>query len=171
MIHAFVQRLRCGDHLIVRAGPLATEHGKPYRKSCLGEIDGDSVTLMAFCEPWWVQFLRRWFPRLVGSLVPYVRASTRALIADGFKKVHLDRLGNHPRSLVITQGDEGDKAMNLKLTMTITGDDGSPFAETAQTYHNMGMPDVYATEKGIVDTLMGLGLAKLQSQTAPAKTQ
>lgn len=105
MIHAFVQRLGCGEHLIVRAGPLATEHKRPYKKSCLGEIDGDAVTLMAFCEPWWIQFLRRFFPRLIGTLAPYVRASIRALMADGFKNIHLDRLGANPRHLVFTQGE------------------------------------------------------------------
>lgn len=110
MIHAFVQRLDPEkQYLLVRAGPLAKEYGDRYRKSCLGEIDGESVTLMAFCEPWWIQFLRRWFPRLVGSLTPYVKASIRALYADGFKKVHLDRLTANPRRLVFTQGDEEGK--------------------------------------------------------------
>lgn len=109
MIRAFVDRRDCGKHIIVRAGPKASEWGRPYKKSCLGEIDGDSVTLMAFCEPWLIQLLRRWFPRIVGSLAPYVRASARALIADGFKKVHLDRLGDFPRHLVFTKGEKEGK--------------------------------------------------------------
>lgn len=97
MQHAFVERLKCGDHLIVRAGPLAKAYGDPYERACVGEIDGEAVTLMGFESP-------------LGTLPMAVfRAAVRALKSDGFKQVHLDRLTANPRRLVFIQGDEEGK--------------------------------------------------------------
>lgn len=94
---AFVERLHCGHHLIVRAGPSANAYGDPYERACIGEIDGEAVTLMGFESP-------------LGTLPMAVfRAAVRALEADGFKKVALDREGHNPRRLVVTQGDEEGK--------------------------------------------------------------
>lgn len=103
-MHAFVQRLRCGDHLIVRAGPDTKQYGDEYERSCLGEIDGQTVTLMAFSDP-------------NGIPPTFFKAFCTALFDDGFRSVQLDRLTANPRRLVFTNGENGEIKMAVKKEM------------------------------------------------------
>lgn len=95
-MRAFTEHL-CDHVLIVRAGPLAERFGDPFVSSCMGSKDGKIVTLKAYAE----------------SPTPEMtKAAARAILADGFEEVHLDRAGQNPRRLVFTKGENGEIRMS-----------------------------------------------------------
>src|SRR4051812_26753842 len=106
-MHAFVERLRCGDHLIVRSGPDARKYGDPYEWGCLGEIDGEAVTLKAFADP-------------DGIPPKAFQAFCTAILADGFTEVQLDRLTANPRRLVFSKGENGESKWQSRKKKSAT---------------------------------------------------
>jgi hypothetical protein len=77
---------------------VAKEYGDSWDRKCWGEISGDGkvVTLLAY--------EKEERKRLPPS---YLKAAIRALVADGFKKVDLDRLHENPINHSHTINEKG----------------------------------------------------------------
>ena len=127
---AFVTRLRCGDHIVVRAGAVAEKYGDPYEWATVGEIEGSVVTLGAFA----------------GRMSkPLAEAVLGSCFSEGFKEIRLDRLGQNPHQLVFTQS-EG----RIKMALPKAADANlSPsFKATAGAPKNPHGGDVAVAEAG-----------------------
>lgn len=107
-MHAFVQRLGCGEHVFLRAGPLAKQYGDPWVWGCLGEVIGNAVTLIGYDDK-----------SQPAPSLDALKAMVRAVFEDGFSELNFDRLGGpSPRHVVFSKGDEEGK-----ITMKHFGQD------------------------------------------------
>lgn len=113
-MHAFMEHLKCGGCIYLRAGPEATEYTKPWIWGCHGEKDEKkSVTL--------VGYNRKQMP--TPKLEP-LKAMAEAAIAGGFDCLQFERLGGkNPRKVIFKHNKEG------KLIMTTM-----PAASDAQSH-------------------------------------
>ncbi|HTD67429.1 MAG TPA: hypothetical protein VK846_12955 [Candidatus Limnocylindria bacterium] len=101
---AFVERLSCGEHLIVRVGEDASAYGKPWRRRVFGEYAGPTVTLVAYEEEEYIEPMT----------ADIVKAVVRALLDDQFEHVDMDRLGVNPRGLRFMAKANGEIGIKLQ---------------------------------------------------------